>query len=260
MRLYSIENVLKTIYFLIIRVIIAPLEEQRKQTGFIYMIKNTENSDKYVGSTFKSLDTRFEQHKLQCNNKLLKTKLYKLMRSIGKDKFYIEPLETVEVNDRRELTEIEDKYIAELGTLNHKFNNAREHKLTLPIIQPEPEETQSTESEDIERKEDPYYDDVYSDFNESDFVDKDNDIDEEYLESNARLNDEVRILKKKLLDYEIKINTFLSFKAYDNTDTEWMRMRVKIIQTLNDELCSGVKDRVLDKYLIRWNSQLKHYY
>ena len=39
----------------------APLEEQRKQTGFIYMIKNTENNDKYIGSTFKSLDTRFEQ-------------------------------------------------------------------------------------------------------------------------------------------------------------------------------------------------------
>ena len=116
MRIYSIENVLKTIYFLIIRLIMARLEEQRKQTGFIYMIKNTENNDKYIGSTFKSLDTRFEQHKQRCNNKFVKTKLYKLMRNIDKDKFSIELLETVEVNDRRKLTEIEDKYISELGT------------------------------------------------------------------------------------------------------------------------------------------------
>ena len=101
----------------------APLEEQRKQTGFIYMIKNTENNDKYIGSTFKSLDTRFEQHKRQCNNNIVKTKLYKLMKNIGEDKFYnIELLETVEVNGRRDLTEIEDKYISELGTWNHKFN------------------------------------------------------------------------------------------------------------------------------------------
>ena len=257
MIIYSIENVLKTIYFLIIRLIMAPLEEQRKQTGFIYMIKNTENNDKYIGSTFKSLDTRFEQHKLQCNNKFLKTKLYKLMRNIGKDKFYIEPLETVEVNDRRELTEIEDKYIAELGTLNHKFNNAREHKITLPTIQPEPEETQSTESEDIERKEDPCYDEVYSDFNESDFADG-RTIDEEYLDDNVRLNHEVNMLKRQLLDYDIKIDTFLRFKACDNSDSEWLRMRVKIIKKMNDGVF--VKDRVLDKYLIRWNSHLKHYY
>ena len=209
------------------------------------MIKNTENNDKYIGSTFKRLDTRFEQHKQQCKNKFVKTKLYKLMRSIGKDKFFIELLETVEVNDRRELTEIEDKYISELGTLNHKFNNTREHKLTLPTIQPEPEETQSTEGEDIERKEDPYYDDVYSDFNESDFTDG-RTVDEEYLENNARLNHEVNMLKRKLLDYDIKMNTFLSFKAFDKNDSEWMRMRVKIIKKMNDGIF--VKDRVLDKY------------
>ena len=69
MRIYSIESVLKTIYFIIIRLIMAPLEEQRKQTGFIYMIKTTESNDKYIGGTFKGSDTRFEQHKQQCNNK-----------------------------------------------------------------------------------------------------------------------------------------------------------------------------------------------
>ena len=156
------------------------------------------------------------------------------MKNIGKDEFYIELLETVEVSDRREMTEIEDKYIA---------------KLALPTIQPEPEE-------DIERKEDPCYDEVYSDFNESDFTD--GHTIEEYLENNARLNHEVNMLKKKLLEYDIKFDTFLRFKACDNSDSEWMRMRVKIIKKMNDG--AFVKDRVLDKYLIRWNSQLKHYY
>ena len=255
MRLYSIENVLKTIHFLIFRVIMAPSEEQRKRTGFIDMIKSTENTDKYMGSRFKSLDARFEEDKWQYNPQ--KIKLYNLMRKIGKDKFSIESLETVEVNDRREMTAIEDKYMAELGTLNHKLNNAREHNLTMPTIQPEPEETQSTESEDIERKEDPYYDDVYSDLNESDFTDG-RIIDEEYSEDNMRLNDEIRELKKKLLDYDIKINTFLSFKAFDKNDSEWMKMRVKIIKKMDDGVF--IKDRVLDKYLIRWNSHVKHYY
>ena len=239
----------------------ARLEEQRKQTGFIYMIKNTENNDKYIGSTFKSLDTRFEQHKQRCNNKFVKTKLYKLMRNIDKDKFSIELLETVEVNDRRKLTEIEDKYISELGTLNHKFNNTREHKLTLPTIQPEPEETQSTESEDIERKEDPCYDLAtmkYIATLMNRILQMVRTIDEEYLEDSARINHEVNMLKKQLLDYDIEINTFLSFKSFDNNDSEWMRMRVKIIKKMNDGIF--VKDRVLDKYLIRWNSQLKHYY
>ena len=56
-----------------------------------------------------------------------------------------------------------------------------------------------------------------------------------------------------MLDYEIKINTFLSFKAFDNTDTEWMRMRVKIINKMNDGI-------FVKKIAFRWNSQLKHYY
>ena len=65
------------------------------------------------------------------------------------------------------------------------------------------------------------------------------------------------MLNKKLLDYDIKIDTFLRFKTCDNSDSEGMRMRAKIIKKMNDGIF--VKDRILDKYLIRWNSQLKHY-
>ena len=266
------------------------LKQQGKRVGIIYMIRNTENNDKYIGSTFKSLEERFEDHKWHCNT--ANSKLYKVMREIGKDKFFIEQLEIVEVSNRREMTEIEDKYIADLGTLNQKFNNSKHHKLALPAIKPETEteeilqtikpeteteeilqtikpetETEETiptsESEDIERKEDPFYDDAYSDFDEDDIIKYDGNTDEIqpdeelYLEENENLLEEISKLRKQILDYDIKINTFLSFKTFDNNDI-WKKMRVKIINSLNNG--TTVKDRVIDKYLIRWNSQLKHYY
>lgn len=60
--------------------------------GTIYIIKNTENSKVYYGSTTRPLHIRFKEHKSRANTKSKSYLLYKEMQSIGVDKFSIHAL------------------------------------------------------------------------------------------------------------------------------------------------------------------------
>ena len=87
--------------------------------GKIYQILNSVNNEIYVGSTCQLLSKRFYEHKK--NSDRLNCDFYKLMRDIGKDKFYIELIELYPCNHKEELRAREGHYIRERGTLNDKI-------------------------------------------------------------------------------------------------------------------------------------------
>lgn len=90
------------------------------KTGLIYIIKNTVNDKVYVGQTTTNLNTRFSQHtkKSTISNRFYK--LHNAIRKYGKDKFYIEPLETdIPIE---QLNEREIYYIDKFGSCNNGYN------------------------------------------------------------------------------------------------------------------------------------------
>lgn len=66
-------------------------------SSMIYVIKNTVNDSVYVGQTSQSLEERMQHHNSNCKSG--QTTFYKSMREIGKENFYIEPLEIVDDNE-----------------------------------------------------------------------------------------------------------------------------------------------------------------
>ena len=88
--------------------------------GFIYKICNSVDDEVYVGSTKQTMHKRFHCHLSNTNREGLKNlTLYRKMESIGKDKFKVELLETVQFDDKYELYAREQFYMDELNpTLN----------------------------------------------------------------------------------------------------------------------------------------------
>ena len=64
-------------------------------TGYIYVIKNTENDKVYIGQTTSTPQERFSQH---MKDSTLRQKgnieFYIAVKEIGKEKFYVETLES----------------------------------------------------------------------------------------------------------------------------------------------------------------------
>lgn len=82
-----------------------PRKAKDYSNGKVYVIRNTENNNLYVGSTTQKLCNRMGKHRRDATRK--ETPFYKAMTEIGFDKFYIElvedyPCETVEQLSRRE--------------------------------------------------------------------------------------------------------------------------------------------------------------
>lgn len=80
-------------------------------TGYIYVIKNTENDKVYIGQTTSTPQERFSQH---MKDSTLRQKgnieFYIAVKEIGKEKFYVETLESgvpAEKLDEREIFYIE---------------------------------------------------------------------------------------------------------------------------------------------------------
>ena len=104
--------------------------------GFIYKISNTVDNDIYVGSTKQTIHQRFKCHLSNTKRDNLKSlTLYEKMEAIGKDKFKVELLETVQFDDKFELYARENFYIKELKPpLNMRpapvkdYNNYENHK------------------------------------------------------------------------------------------------------------------------------------
>ena len=87
------------------------------KNGKIYKILNTENDDVYVGSTCMELNDRMQYH-ITAQPIKQGRKLYKLMRSIGSDLFYIELIEDYPCETKEELRKREGHHIRLTGTLN----------------------------------------------------------------------------------------------------------------------------------------------
>ena len=78
--------------------------------GKIYKIVNSENSKVYIGSTQNELKQRFGEHLSAAKCSPGGIILYKEMNSLGSDKFRIELLSEVSVQNRAELAQIECFY------------------------------------------------------------------------------------------------------------------------------------------------------
>jgi group I intron endonuclease len=87
--------------------------------GFIYIIRNHINDNIYIGSTIKTIHTRFHQHvrdRLNHSNSLL----YKSMAEYGHEIFYVTLLEEFEYENIQELRIHEGNYIQLLKPVLNK--------------------------------------------------------------------------------------------------------------------------------------------
>ena len=85
--------------------------------GKIYIIRNTENDKAYVGSTFGSLNKRFNGHTNEINTHRTKGyRFYKAMGELGKDCFYIELIEEYPCENVTQLRAREGHWIRHYNT------------------------------------------------------------------------------------------------------------------------------------------------
>lgn len=91
-------------------------------TGSIYIIRNTVNDKVYIGQTTMTVEERFNSHKKPSTEKQKKNyKIYNAMRKYGRDKFYVETLETGISADKLDEREIE--YIAQYDSFRNGYNS-----------------------------------------------------------------------------------------------------------------------------------------
>ena len=91
--------------------------------GVVYLITNTINGKKYVGSTTKTLKERMRTHWMSRNNKPYNTyPLYQDIIQLGIKAFKIEPLLSMKYFDKKELLMVEDAYIAIHDTIHNGYN------------------------------------------------------------------------------------------------------------------------------------------
>ena len=93
------------------------------KNGKIYVIRNSNDDDIYVGSSCQSLSKRMAWHRdARKKDKKKHFKLYKKMNDIGVANFYIELLENYPCNSKEELLKREGEKIRELKPiLNSKI-------------------------------------------------------------------------------------------------------------------------------------------
>ena len=90
------------------------------QKGKVYKLLNSVNDEVYVGSTCqKLLSKRMGKHREDAL--LHNSPVYKLMKEIGIDKFYIELIENYPCNSKDELTAKENYWIRQISTLNTRI-------------------------------------------------------------------------------------------------------------------------------------------
>lgn len=68
--------------------------------GVVYIIKNDVSEKVYIGSTKQGLYRRMTEHRSRCRKGVKRYELYRYMREIGEEHFYIEPLIESVPNDR----------------------------------------------------------------------------------------------------------------------------------------------------------------
>ena len=90
------------------------------QSGKIYKITNTINSEVYVGSSTIDLEDRMIKHKNFAKKKPYASNLHKLMNELGVENFEIELVENCPCESQEELEKREGEIIKDIGTLNQK--------------------------------------------------------------------------------------------------------------------------------------------
>ena len=98
-------------------------KERDYSKGIIYAIKNDVNDKIYVGSTIQTKEDRFSNHKSSMKT-VVKQKfpLYKAMREIGKEHFYIELIEEYPCENINQLEAREGYWQRELNAFNVGYN------------------------------------------------------------------------------------------------------------------------------------------
>ena len=97
------------------------MKSRNYQNGKIYCIRNSIDSDIYVGHTTQSLSKRMEKHRSIIFGYIRgKCLFYKKMREFGTEHFYIELLQKCPCNDIEELRQCEGEWIRKMGTLDMK--------------------------------------------------------------------------------------------------------------------------------------------
>ena len=107
-------------------------EVNKYQYGKIYRIVNNIDNEVYIGSTCKTLNSRFSTCKTYANKETENRKLFIHMRNLGIDNFRIELVEDYPCFSKEELLIREDYWLSEIGTLNeiraHLTTEERENK------------------------------------------------------------------------------------------------------------------------------------
>lgn len=93
--------------------------------GRVYKIVNEDESIIYVGATIQKLSTRFSMHKANYRRWIAQkagccAMVYYSFRDHGLESFRIELLEEIEFIDRRELLQLENRYISDLECCNRQ--------------------------------------------------------------------------------------------------------------------------------------------
>ena len=91
--------------------------------GKIYLIRNTVNALLYVGSTCQeTVAQRMSVHRCDAKNKNKNGPIYKAMRELGVDKFYIEWHSDFPCERGDQLAKREGEVMRELGTRTNGYN------------------------------------------------------------------------------------------------------------------------------------------
>ena len=92
------------------------------RTGSIYIIRNTVNDKVYIGQTTMTVHERFKNHLKPSNTKRRKSyKIYNAIEKYGRDKFFVETIESgIPIE---ELDEKEIEYIHMYDSFRHGYNS-----------------------------------------------------------------------------------------------------------------------------------------
>lgn len=90
--------------------------------GYIYKISNTINKFVYIGQTTRTAKERFEEHLKACTSKARRDqKFYRAVNELGKDKFYVETIDTA--NSQEELNQKEKNWINYYNSIENGYNS-----------------------------------------------------------------------------------------------------------------------------------------
>ena len=90
--------------------------------GYIYKVSNTVNSKPYIGQTTRTSEERFDEHLKACTAKdRCKQKFYAAINELGKDKFYVETIDSA--NSQEELNEKEKYWINYYDSIENGYNS-----------------------------------------------------------------------------------------------------------------------------------------